>query len=150
MQAGPRMDTATIDRLNGLLRDELAAIETYAEALRGRTSFSGKSELSYCHKSHANRAALLRDKIASLGGQPATSSGLRGTWERLVEASATAVSDTLAIRALEAGEVRVMRDYRKGVSGLAPEVRSFVERTLLPEEEFTLRMMSDLGRRVGS
>jgi hypothetical protein len=144
------MDTVSIDRLNGLLRDELAAIETYDEALRGRSAFSGKSELSYCQRSHERRAAVLRDKIASLGGQPATSSGLRGAWERLVEASATAVSDTLAIRALEAGEVRVMRDYRMGVAGLAPEVRSFVERSLVPEEEFTLRTMSDLGRRVGS
>jgi bacterioferritin (cytochrome b1) len=144
------MNTMTIDTLNSLLRDELAAVESYDVALHDRSAFSGKTELSRCQRSHEVRADILRDKIVSLGGQPATTSGLTGKWSKLVETGAAAIGDDLAIRVLEQGEDHVLRDYRRSVSNVDPDVREFLERLIVPEEENTHRAMSDLKQRLAS
>jgi len=140
--------TMTIDKLNAFLRDEFAAIEMYGEALHDRATFSGKTELSQCQRSHELRANLLRDKIVSLGGKPASTSGFQGAWKKLVEGTAVAVGPHMAIRALESGEDNVLRDYRKGIETMDPDMRIFLERTCLPEEEYTHRTLSDLKHRL--
>jgi hypothetical protein len=150
MQPQGGMTTHTIDKLNSFLRDELASIATYEEALHGRSAFSGKTELSQCQRSHEVRAGVLRDKIVSLGGKPATTTGLAGAWQKLKEEGAVAIGDDMAIRALESNEDHVLRDYRSGIAGVEPAVRSFLEQRILPEEEYTHRTMSDLKHRLAS
>jgi bacterioferritin (cytochrome b1) len=145
------METTTINQLNSFLRDELDAIETYDVALHGRSAFSGKTELSICQRSHEGRATLLRDKIVALGGEPVATAGITGAWHKLVEGGAVALGDDMAIRTLEQGEDHVLRDYRRGLASVEdPEVRSFIERMVLPEEETTHRTMSDLKRQLAS
>jgi hypothetical protein len=142
--------TATVDQLNSFLRDELAAVETYGQALLGRSSFSGKTELSMCQRSHEVRARNLRDKIASLGGQPAATSGIVGAWKKLLESGAAALSENTAIVALEREEDHVLRDYRTGMGKVDPEARAFLEANVVPEEEYTHRTMSDLRARLAT
>jgi hypothetical protein len=143
------MDVTTIERLNTLLRDELAAVETYAEALHGCSArFDAEELLQRCQRSHELRARMLRDKIASLGGSPATSSGLRSAWAMSIEADAPGVGDDIAVVALEAGEEQILRDYRARIPRLEAGVRSFVERSLLPAEEFTRRTLGALLARI--
>ena len=145
------MDTnQTIDQLNAFLRGELAAVETYAQALKGRSTFSAKNELSTCQRSHEKRVEAIKGKIASLGGDPAPTSGLWGAWERAVEAGAVALGANVAISALEQGEDHVLASYRKDTAKLDPDVRALVETTLLPEEELTHRTMSDLKHSLAS
>jgi len=144
------MTTTTINVLNGFLRDEMAAVATYDEALHERSTFSGKTELSTCQRSHEMRAGMLRDKIVSLGGEPAATAGLTGLWSKLVESGAVALGPEMAIRALEQGEDHVLRDYRNGIGKVEPEVRLFLEKMVLPEEEYTHRTLSDLKHRLAS
>ena len=143
-------DAATIDRLNSFLRDELAAVETYREALQGRSVSSGKAELKLCQHSHEARARALRDQIATLGGNPASTSGMRGAWERLVERGAAAIEDQMAFRVLEQGEDHLLHDYRARVRDAEPAVRTFLETKILREEVLTQHMMHDLERRLVS
>lgn len=144
------METKTIEALNSLLRDELAAVMTYDEALHERSAFSGKTELSLCQRSHEARAAILRQKILALGGKPATTAGLTGLWDQVIERGAAAIGDTMVFRVLEQGEDHVLDDYRRGLPVVDPEVRSFLEHEVLPQEEYTHRTMSDLKRRLVS
>ena len=144
------MDHITIDILNSFLRDELAAIATYDEALHGRSAFSGKTELSLCRRSHEVRANILREKIVALGGDAVATSGLTGAWDKLLERGAVAIGPEMAIRALERGEDHVLEDYRRGVHDVDPEVQVFLERMILPEEEYTHRTLSDLRRQLGN
>jgi len=144
------MTTTTINVLNGFLRDEMAAVATYDEALHERSTFSGKTELSTCQRSHEMRAGMLRDKIVSLGGEPAATAGLTGLWSKLVESGAVALGPDMAIRALEQGEDHVLRDYRNGIANVDPDVRLFLEQMVLPEEEYTHRTLSDLKHRLAS
>jgi bacterioferritin (cytochrome b1) len=140
----------TIDALNSLLKDELAAIQTYDVALHDRSAFSGKTELSQCQRSHEARAVILREKIVSLGGEPASGPGVAGAWSKLVERGAVAISEDMAIAALEQGEDRVLHDYRAKLADVPPDVRVFLESKILPEEELTHRTLSDLKHRIQS
>jgi hypothetical protein len=140
--------TTTIEKLNLFLREELAAVETYDEALRGRSAATGKRELSLCQRSHEKRVAALRMKIAALGGTPASSSGLRGGWEKVLERGAAAVSQDMAVRVLEAGEDRILRDYRETLSTLDTKARDFVVDSILPDEVYTHDLVADLSNRL--
>ncbi len=142
--------TGTLEVLNSLLRTELSAIDTYGIALHDRSTFSAKTELSQCQRSHELRADKLRGKIVDLGGSPAERPGITGAWSKVIERGAAAISDDMAIRALEQDEDHVLRDYRSCLARVTPDVRSFLEREVLPEEESTHRTLSDLKHRLAS
>ncbi|HEY1697278.1 MAG TPA: DUF2383 domain-containing protein [Polyangiaceae bacterium] len=144
------MEPRTIETLNSLLRDELAAVMTYDEALRERSAFSGKTELSRCQRSHETRAAILREKILALGGKPVKTAGVTGVWNQVIERGAAAIGDEMAFRVLEQGEDHVLDDYRRGLREVDAEVRAFLEHDVMPEEEYTHRTMRDLERRLVS
>jgi hypothetical protein len=144
------MDDITIDVLNSFLCDELAAVETYEEALQRGSELTGQTELTLCKRSHEERASILRDKIVSLGGRPAVASVSTGAWGKLAENGAARVSPEMAIRALERGEAQVLYDYWRGIVDVDPLVRGFLERMILPEEQFTHRVLSDLTHRIAS
>ena len=139
---------STVEELNALLRDELMAIKTYQQALEGRSAFSGKSELSRCQLSHERRAELLREQIELLGGTPAGSSGFRGAVAKVIEGSAVAMGEGVAIRALEEWEDKGLKDYVARSEKLDPPARQVVTSRLLPEQVETYRVMSDLKRRM--
>ncbi len=138
-----RPNRAAVEVLNTLLRDELAAVETYDEALRGCAS-SGEDALSRCRRSHETRVAILHEKILALGGRPTTGIGIAEPWRARLELGRGAFSDDVAMRALERGEDSVLHDYRAGMATAPPEVRSFIQRALMPEERFTHRTLNDL------
>lgn len=139
---------STVDDLNALLRDELLAIETYEQALAGRSAFSGKTELSRCQQSHEKRAEALREQIELLGGTPFHTSGARGVVAKVIEGGAIAMSDDAAIRALEEWEDRGLKDYVARSEKLDPTAREIVATQLLPEQVATYRVMSELKRRI--
>jgi Domain of unknown function (DUF2383) len=139
---------STVEELNALLRDELMAIETYQQALEGRSAFSGKSELFRCQLSHEKRAEILREQIELLGGSPVQSSGFRGAVAKVIEGSAVAVGEGVAIRALEEWEDKGLKDYVARSEKLDPPVRQVVTSRLLPQQVETYRVMSDLKRRM--
>jgi Domain of unknown function (DUF2383) len=139
---------STVDELNALLRDELMAIETYQQALTGRSAFSGKTELSICQLSHEKRAEILREQIELLGGKPAETSGARGVVAKIVEGGAVAMGEGVAIRVLEEWEDRGLRDYVARSESLDPPVREVVTMKLLPEQVQTYRVIFDLKKRL--
>jgi len=139
---------STVDELNALLRDELMAIETYAQALEGRSAFSGKAELSRCQQSHEKRAEILREQIGLLGGKPVETSGVQGVVAKIVEGGAVAIGGGVAIRVLEEWEDRELKDYVARSESLDPPIREVVTTKLLPEQVQTYRVMLDLKKRL--
>ena len=140
------MDATTVDWLNALLCDELAAVETYLEALTEYRSQTFNVELWKCKRSHEVRVRMLQDKISALGGSPTTALGLKDILERMADLGEGDAegSDETVVRALAAGEDQMLHDYRARLPRLDREVRAFVERNLLPAEEFTQGTLSAL------
>ena len=65
----------TVDALNGFLRGEISAVETYRQAIEKLGGSPTGAQLEDCRRSHEQRVAKLRDQVARLGGEPAE--GLR-------------------------------------------------------------------------
>jgi rubrerythrin len=142
------MQNETVETLNGFLRGEISAVETYRQAIdRIRTS-STRAQLESCQRSHEQRVLQLRDQVRTLGGTPAEGSGAWGGFVRLVEGGAKLFGEKSAISALEEGEDHGLELYRKGLEKLDVDSRSFVERAVIPAQEQTHRTVSALKHTV--
>jgi demethoxyubiquinone hydroxylase (CLK1/Coq7/Cat5 family) len=127
-------ETNDVSQLNSFLRGELSAVETYDQCIRKIQDVAVKSQLESLRASHRRRAALLEQRIRTLGGEPAEDSGLWGGVAKIVEGSAGIFGDSAAVSALEEGEDHGLNDYRQDLSKLSFSERQFVEEELLPEQ----------------
>jgi uncharacterized protein (TIGR02284 family) len=136
----------TVDALNGFLRGEISAVETYRQAIEKLSNSSTVGQLEDCRRSHERRVAKLRDQVAQLGGEPTKDSGAWGAFARLVEGGAKAFGERAAVAALEEGEDHGLKLYRNDLDKLDAAARQLVEADLLPEQEQTHQFMSTLKR----
>ena len=134
----------TVNALNGFLRGEISAVETYRQAIEKLGAGPTQVQLEDCRRSHEQRVAKLREQVASLGGEPARDSGAWGSFARLVEGGAKAFGERAAVAALEEGEDHGLKLYRDDLDKLDPMSRQLVETELLPAQERTHQFMSTL------
>jgi len=135
----------SVNKLNSLLRGEIAAVETYRQALTRVRIPAAKNELAECERSHGRRVTKLRDRVLALGGKPAEGSGAWGTFMKLFEGGAAALGERAAIAALEEEEDKGVTNYREAMKEeLDAESRSLIEDELLPAQLRTRRAMSSL------
>jgi len=127
-----------MDTLNSLLRGEIAAAETYKQALDGL----GQSHRSDGHVlrsimlDHGAAIRFLHDQIAAQGGSPTTGSGLWGVFARTWESAAKAMGDSTALSALREGERHGLSDYERALDTavLPAKCRVHIEDTLIPRQ----------------
>lgn len=135
----------TIEALNELLRGELAAVETYNQALQVvERDVDGRRDLQECQTSHADRVLRLRSEILERGGEPARDSGAWGSFANLVEGGAKLGGAKLAIGALEAGEDHGLKEYHDALPKLDLNARSFVSMDIYPQQVRTHSILSAL------
>jgi len=137
------MQTATssekaIDRLNSLLRGELAAIETYERALRKLDGPGTElaDQLVHFAAEHSRNADALKARVETLGGTCANPSGAWGAWSRIVQGSANVFGDGSAIKALKEGEEHGLKDYADALEDdeLDEASRRLVENEMIPRQ----------------
>jgi uncharacterized protein (TIGR02284 family) len=138
----------TIDTLNGFLRGEISAVETYRMALDKIDDPGLRARLDEIRQSHEARAAKLRNQINQRGGKPATGSGAWGGFAKMVEGGAKAFGVKAALAALEEGEDHGLRLYRDDLDKLDTVARSFVETELLSSQQRSHDAMSGLKHSV--
>jgi hypothetical protein len=139
-----QQDDKTVDALNGFLRGEMSAVETYQQAIDKLGGSSTLMQLEDCRRSHEQRIAKLRAQVESLGGVPADDSGTWGAFARLVEGGAKTFGERAAVAALEEGEDHGLKLYRDDLDKLDAASRRLVETDLLPAQERTHQFMSAL------
>jgi len=138
-----------IDQLNSFLRGELSAVETYDMAIDKLSDEPAIcTALKECQTSHARRAGDLRQEVKRLGGSPAESSGVWGSFAKMVEGGAKMFGKSAAVSVLEEGEDHGLKDYRSSKDELTPAVRQFVGKHLLPEQQGTHDRLSQLQKVV--
>jgi demethoxyubiquinone hydroxylase (CLK1/Coq7/Cat5 family) len=136
--------TATVDTLNGFLRGEISAVETYRQALDKLQPSPSRTQLEQCRRSHEERVARLRQEVVRLGGKPEEGSGAWGAFAKLVEGSAKVLGEKAAISALEEGEDHGLKLYRDDIGKLDATARSVIETEVLPAQERTHKSLSTL------
>jgi uncharacterized protein (TIGR02284 family) len=142
------MEEHVIRQLNSLLRGEISAVETYQQAFEKVSHFPDKHDLVECQRSHQERAALLRNRILLLGGDPVDGSGAWGTLAKVIEGGAAVLGDKMALAALEEGEDHGLRDYREALEALSGDAKALVQEQLLPEQQRTHQIMRDLRGKI--
>ena len=106
----PSSHTRSIDRLEKLHRGEVAALTTYAEAMR--KDGAPTAALSRLRDDHRAAAARLSARIVSLGGMAPTEEGT--PWEafaQAVQGTATLFGNRAALQALRLGENHGVDQY---------------------------------------
>jgi uncharacterized protein (TIGR02284 family) len=124
-----------IETLNSLLRGELAATETYQQAIAKMDGTSHAGGLRRIHIEHREAANTLRQHIHECGGKPDQGSGAWGTWAKVVEVTAKVFGQTAALKAPKEGEEQGVKDYESALQEgeLADECRTLINTTLLPQ-----------------
>jgi len=128
--------------LNNFLQNELSAVETYNQCIKKVDDAQIATGLADLQNSHQRRVQLLRQKIQELGGKPKDSSGIWGSFAKVVEGSASIFGDRSAISALEEGEDRGRDEYIEKADDLSPELQRFVNSELLPEQRRSHDMLN--------
>ncbi|MBI4375364.1 MAG: CBS domain-containing protein [Elusimicrobia bacterium] len=147
---------ATRDRqsaglLRILVRDELAAVETYRQALGKVADHPSASELRRIETDHEEAVALLQEQMAQLGEPMPSSSGAWGAFARAFEGTAKIFGNRAAIRALKTGEEHGVNDYERALhdDALEAAVKSLISARLLPKTRAHIPVLEHfLQRRV--
>lgn len=114
-----------------LLQGELAAIETYNQALEKLAGRDDESAaLRRIRADHQEAAAELRAFLRGLGHDAEVTSGAWGAFAKAVEGTATLLGSAAALRALREGEQHGLRQYEDFADEhLQPaEFEAFVDR----------------------
>lgn len=127
-------ENRTAKVINGLVKDELSAVETYHQARRNIADHPAGTELRRIETEHEEAARLLKEKVALFGAEPAAGSGAWGTWAKAIEGAAAFFGEKAAIKALKEGEEHGVKDYETALrdESLPSDVKELIRANLLP------------------
>jgi hypothetical protein len=133
-QQGPR----TTERLNELLRAELAAVLAYQHSLRsmdGRLGDDSTKILGFA-AGHQRTVAALQVCIRALGGVAAAEAGRWGSFALL--------RDAVSVQQLLDAEKTGLAEYQAALPSLAGEAHELVEHELIPRQRQHVATLSKL------
>jgi hypothetical protein len=145
--------TTSIERierdLQGLLRGEIAAAETYAQVLADNQNPNAKL-LRELQSDHGRAIKFFSDQLSARGFEVPNSSGVRGQVARLVEGGAKLLGNKTALAALREGERRGLKDYADAIGNteLPAECREFIERELVPAQQLHLARLDEMQKHL--
>ena len=138
--------TETATKLNDLLRGEIAAVETYKQALGVAKDANINLVLQQCQADHSKRASRLTELVQETGGEPVEESGAWGAFAKLVAGGAALLGEEAAIGSLEEGEDQGLRTYKDQIKNLDAAARAVVESELLPGQMKTYEAITLLKK----
>jgi len=141
----------TISNLNSLLRGELAATETYQQALAKIGEEDGAAELRAIHVEHREAANTLRQHVHQFGGKPDQGSGTWGAFAKAVEGTAKLFGNKAALEALKEGEEHGLNNYEEASQDekLPSECRQLISSTFLPQTRQHIATLDRIMARRG-
>jgi bacterioferritin (cytochrome b1) len=142
-----------VRQLNGFLRGEISAAETYRMAIdKAGNSDDNATNLGLLREiqeEHGRAAQAIRDRIRELGGQPSDSSGAWGTWANLVQGTANLFGDAASLKSLKEGEEHGLKDYQEGVDDVDATSAELVQNQLIPAQQRHINLLDQLIGAVG-
>jgi demethoxyubiquinone hydroxylase (CLK1/Coq7/Cat5 family) len=127
--------TDRTESLDTLLRSELAAVETYRQALDKFSDQDGMYPLTGIAQDHRQAVFALQDHITERGATPSSTSGAWAKWAQAVEGGAGLFGKTAALKALKEGEEQGIEEYEEAIKdpNLDPECLTLIQFQLLPQ-----------------
>lgn len=144
----------SVAQLNGFLRGEISAAETYRMAIEKVAGSDDKNAgnlglLREIQAEHGRAAQALRDRIREMGGEPSDSSGAWGAWAKTVQGAANLFGDASALKSLKEGEEHGLKDYREGADDIDTTSADLVNNQLIPAQQRHINLLDQLISSVG-
>lgn len=126
----------SVDTLQSLLRGEISAVETYQQAIEKFESGGTRGELTEMLSQHRDAVGTLQRMVMDRGGDPATQSGVWGSWASLVTGTAKVIGTTATLRALREGEEHGVKVYDNAIAAddMDAEALNLVRMRFLPAQ----------------
>jgi Domain of unknown function (DUF2383) len=123
-----------IDICNGFLRGELAAVETYGQAIEKYADSPVTDELRRIRSDHVQSANSLSANVRHMGGEPETDSGAWGMLAKTVQGAANLFGRNSAIESLHQGEVTGRNAYQEALldDNVLADCKLLIREGLLP------------------
>ncbi len=120
--------------VNGMLRGEMAAVETYNLAIRKTATPAIVAELEAIRDEHRYSVCSLRHWVRDLKETPSAGSGMWGLFASALTGAASIVGESAVLGALRRGERHGEEIYRSGMGNpdLPDECRHLIGSKLLP------------------
>src|SRR5258706_16308167 len=141
-----------VRQINSLLRGEISAAETYKMAIEkvaDGDKVGDVSILRQMQEEHGRAAQELRERIRSLGGEPADSSGAWGAWAQTVQGTMNLFGDTTALKGLKEGEEHGLQDYEEALDDVDTGSRQLIANELIPRQQRHLSLIDQLMNVTG-
>ncbi len=145
--------TGDADALNSLLRGELAAVETYDQAL---SKFEGTQnalivkELQRIRGEHAAATEVLSTRVATLGCTPSEGAGVWGVFATAVTGVAKVMGPQTALAALRRGEEHGIGIYETALANddMSVECKHLFRNDLLPRCKLHIDALDQLVQQL--
>jgi len=140
--------TCDVDALNTLLRDQLAAVETYDRAMSKFEDHHVLADLQQIREEHARAMVQLRDKVIQFGGEPCEASGPWDACAAAIAGPAQIIGPATALAALRQGEEHAINEFDDVLKNdnVNPECKNLIRADLLPRGR---NHVEDLNRLMG-
>jgi hypothetical protein len=140
---------SSIEKISGLLKDELSAAQTYQQILdklKEQAALGDTESLFPIYENHKSAASCLQTQILELGGTPSQDTGAWGAWTKIVMGSANLLGKQAALMILQEGEKTGVVDYEQAMldQELPWDFRSLIETKLLPDQRSHIRILDRL------
>ncbi|MGJ0515512.1 MAG: DUF2383 domain-containing protein [Methylomicrobium sp.] len=138
-----------IDKVEKLLKNELAAAETYHQALEKFEEEAQSNEINSLqpiYEEHTEAVSELQEKIQQLGATPPTGSGLWGSWSEALMGGAKLIGKDAMLNALLAGEKSGLDDYQDAAEDpdVPPEVSDLIKSKFMNSQQENIRVLNRL------
>lgn len=126
----------TIEKLNDILIGERSAVETYIQVLEKVGTDSRSDEVREIKADHMKAVQELSKKIESMGGKPAETSQVWGTFTKAVTATSKIFGDSMALEALKTGENHGLKLYQElNIECKDSDVASEIASVYIPKQK---------------
>ncbi len=122
-----------IEKFQKLLRGEIAATETYSQALK-IVDDPLQELLQEILEEHEQSVISIEKHLMKLGGERTHDSGVWGIVTKVIEGSVSIIGSSATLTALKQGELLGIYDYESvlRMKNLKPECHLFISKELLP------------------
>jgi hypothetical protein len=132
--------SAVIDRLNALLRGELAAVAGYQKALRTlrEKAVTDSDEILKLASDHQRTVTVLHGSVESRGGAPVVAADPWEGWDAAAltaEGASVKLESRAFVGALLEVETRGLAEYESSLGSLDVDARELVELELIPRQK---------------
>ncbi len=138
------------EKIQSIIKGERAAVETYGQVFEKYGDDSQIDKLRYFSKDHKEAVIELNNMAQRNNIEIPESSGVWGSWSKLVTGTATLLGKKSALKALKEGEEHGLKEYEEllSSSSVPDNMKMLVNNKFIPMQKKHIKDIDLLMTRV--